>query len=264
MKHAIRRRVLRTNPLPKGKESTAVTRTSNAVDKRSLMNADQAAALLDWIRRRPRGGKRLHAFFATLHYCALWPEEAVAMRVQDVTLPGSDAGDQGCELLIHTATPEVGKQWTGTGEIHEERDLKGRAEGEGETRTVPGHPALTRILRQHIEDEELKPGELLFQGETGGILAGSVIRRAWRSARKAVLLPHVFESPTGKRVYDNRHTRLTKLLNDGIPPAQVAEWAGKSVPVRLATYARCVDGQLPDLKRRLEAAGDLPEPADAG
>jgi integrase len=262
MKHAIRRRVLRTNPLPKGKESTAVTRTSNAVDKRSLMNADQAAALLDWIRRRPRGGKRLHAFFATLYYCALRPEEAVAMRVQDVTLPASDAGDQWCELLIHTATPEVGKQWTDTGEVHEERDLKGRAEGE--TRTVPGHPALTRILRQHIADEQLKPGDLLFQGETGGILAGSVIRRAWRSARKAVLPPHVFESPTGKRVYDNRHTRLTKWLNDGIPPAQVAEWAGNSVPVLLATYARCVEGQLPDLKKRLEAAGDLPEPADAG
>ncbi|MFJ5267629.1 tyrosine-type recombinase/integrase [Streptomyces sp. NPDC088358] len=262
MKHAIRRRVLRTNPLPKGKESTAVTRTSNAVDKRSLMNADQAAALLDWIRRRPRGGKRLHAFFAALYYCGLRPEEAVAMRVQDVTLPGPDAADQWCELLIHTATPEVGKQWTDTGEIHEERDLKGRAEGE--TRGAPGHPALTRILRQHIEDEELKPGDLLFQGENGGILAGSVIRRAWRGARKAVLPPHVFESPTGRRVYDNRHTRLTKWLNDGIPPAQVADCAGNSVPVLLATYARCVEGQLPDLKRRLEAAGDLPERPDAG
>ncbi|WP_416979350.1 hypothetical protein [Streptomyces sp. T028] len=100
--------------------------------------------------------------------------------------------------------------------------------------------------------------------EKGGILAGSVIRRAWRSARKAVLPQHVFEVPTGRRVYDNRHTRLTKWLNDGIPPAQVAEWAGNSVPVLLAPYARCVEGQLPDLKRRLEAAGDLPEPPDAG
>lgn len=91
---------------------------------------------------------------------------------------------------------------------------------------MPGHPALTRILRQHIEVEQLQPGDLLFQGESGGILAGSVIRRAWRSARKAVLPPHVYESPTGRRVYDNRNTRLTKWLNDGVPPAQVAEWAG--------------------------------------
>lgn len=111
--------------------------------------------------------------------------------------------------------------------------------------------------RQRIADEQLHPGDLLFQGESDGILAGSVIRRAWRSARKAVLPPHVFESPTGRRVYDNRNTRLTKWLNDGIPPAQVAEWAGNGVAVLLATYARCIDGQLPDLKRRLEAAGDF-------
>ncbi|MFF9620186.1 hypothetical protein [Streptomyces griseosporeus] len=69
-----------------------------------------------------------------------------------------------------------------------------------------GHRALTCILRRHIEDEQLQPGDLLFQGESGGILAGSVIRRAWRSARKAVLPTHVYESPAGRRVYDNRNT----------------------------------------------------------
>jgi integrase len=265
MKYAIRRGVLRDNPVPKGKESTAATRTSNAVDKRCLLNADQAAALLGYIRKRSRGGKRLHAFFATLYYYGPCPEEAVAMCVADVRLPAVDAADQWCELVIHTATPEVGEQWTDTGEIHGRRDLKGRAEKD--TRTVPGHPALTRVLRQHIDDERLKLGDLLFQGENG-VLAGSVIRHAWRGARQAVLPPHVFDSPTGKRVYDNRHTRLTKWLNDGIPAAQVAEWVGNSVPVLLATYARWIDGQLPDLKRRLEAAGDLPElseeqPADS-
>ncbi|MFF8943062.1 hypothetical protein ACF1A5_12485 [Streptomyces sp. NPDC014864] len=105
---------------------------------------------------------------------------------------------------------------------------------------------------------------MLFQGECGGILAGPVIRRAWRSARKAVLSPHVYESPTGRRVYDNRNTRPTKWLNDGIPPAQVAEWAGNSVAVLPATYARCIDGRLPGPKLRLEAAGDLPQMPGAG
>ncbi|MFF9812084.1 hypothetical protein [Streptomyces sp. NPDC014006] len=37
---------------------------------------------------------------------------------------------------------------------------------------------------------------------------------------------------------------MTKWLNDGIPLAEVAEWAGNSVAVLLATYARCGDGQL--------------------
>jgi hypothetical protein len=44
-------------------------------------------------------------------------------------------------------------------------------------------------------------------------------------------------------VYDCRHTCLTAWLNKGIPPAQVAEWAGNSVPVLLAIYARCIVGQ---------------------
>ncbi|MEW2285568.1 hypothetical protein [Streptomyces sp. NPDC047841] len=56
------------------------------------------------------GGERLHVFFATLYCWGPRPEEAVAMRVEDVTLPEPDASDQWCELLIHTATPEVGKQ----------------------------------------------------------------------------------------------------------------------------------------------------------
>ncbi|WP_369169473.1 hypothetical protein AB5J49_16970 [Streptomyces sp. R28] len=89
-------------------------------------------------------------------------------------------------------------------------------------------------------------------------------RRAWRGARMAGLAPHVFESPAGRRVYGNSDTRLTKWLNDGILPAQVVDWAGNSVAVLLATYARCVEGQLPDLKRRPEAAGALPERSSAG
>ncbi|MFG2726266.1 hypothetical protein [Streptomyces canus] len=55
------------------------------------------------------------------------------------------------ELLLHTAGPEVGKNWTDDGEtddgeIHEQRGLKGHAGDD--TRVVPGHP-LTRVLLEH-------------------------------------------------------------------------------------------------------------------
>ncbi|MFJ9854720.1 hypothetical protein [Streptomyces sp. NPDC101150] len=53
-------------------------------------------------------------------------------------------------------------------------------------------------------------------------------------------------------------------VEHGVPPAQVAEWAGNSVLVLLATYARCISGQLSDLKRRIEAGGDLAEVPAAG
>ncbi|HWU09344.1 MAG TPA: hypothetical protein VN520_23680 [Streptomyces sp.] len=48
---------------------------------------------------------------------------------------------------------------------------------------------------------------------------------------------------------------MTKWLNHGIPPA---EWAGNSVPVLLAIYARCVSGQLSELKKRMEAGRTSP------
>lgn len=60
-------------------------------------------------------------------------------------------------------------------------------------------------------------------------------------------------------MYDNRHTRPTKWLNDGVPPARVAQWAGSGAAVFLAACAHCVDGRLPAPKRWLEAAGGLPE-----
>ncbi|ANZ18642.1 tyrosine-type recombinase/integrase [Streptomyces noursei] len=255
MEYAVKHRILRANPLPKGRG--AAPKTSSAVDKRSLLNPEQAARLLGWVRRRPRGGKRLHAFFATMYYAGPRPEEVVAMDVADIRLPDEDAEDQWCELLFHTAKPEVGKNWTDTGAIREERGLMGRASDD--TRVVPGHPSLTRILREHIKAENLTPGNPVFQGEKGGVLAGSVIRRAWRTARAEALSPEEFASPLGKRVYDLRHTCLTNWLNDGVPPAQVAEWAGNSVPVLLAVYARCISGQLQDLKQRILARRDLPE-----
>jgi hypothetical protein len=45
----------------------------------------------------------------------------------------------------------------------------------------------------------------------------------------------------------------------GIPPAQVAEWAGNSVPILLAIYARCIVGQLADCLKRIEGIQDLPK-----
>ncbi|MDT0269220.1 hypothetical protein RM844_23325 [Streptomyces sp. DSM 44915] len=114
-----------------------------------------------------------------------------------------------------------------------------------------------KILREHTAREGLREEDPLFRGERGDRLAGSVIRRAWGRAREEVLTAAEYASPLGRRVYDLRHTCLTTWLNNGVPPADVAEWAGNSVPVLLSTYARCLDGQKRDLQRRIEAAQDL-------
>lgn len=50
-------------------------------------------------------------------------------------------------------------------------------------------------------------------------------------------------------------------LNKGIPPAQVVEWAGNSVPVLLAIYARCIVGQLANDLKQIEDIRYVPEAA---
>jgi len=50
-------------------------------------------------------------------------------------------------------------------------------------------------------------------------------------------------SPVARRPYDLRHACLSTWRNAGVPPAQVAEWAGHSVNVLLRVYAKSIDGQ---------------------
>jgi len=244
------------NPLKTVKKPKA--KVSKAIDKRSLLNHRHAMRLLAQVKRAPRTGWKLHAFFATLYYAGLRPEEAAGLHVQDLQLPEEGWG----EILVHEAAPEPGSQWSDSGKPRDRRGLKGRAAGD--TRPVPAHPSLVKILRRYIQDpgsahaprQPLKPADALFPGDRGGDLAGSVYRRAWNKARVAVLTDQETASPMGKRVYDLRHTCLTNWLNSGVPAPKVAEWAGNSVPVLLAVYAKCISGQDDDLKKRIE--GQLP------
>src|SRR5581483_1971064 len=159
--------------------------------------------------------------------------------------------------------PEIGKRWTDSGEVRDKRSQpKGREKGEA--RYVPAHPELVAILREYIAWLDLKPADRLFTGVRKGnhdLLSALVVRRAWAAARLAVLGEDVtapdgtatrtVRTLTGQKVYDLRHACLTGWLNSGVPPAQVAEWAGNSVPVLLGTYAKCLSGQEADYKRRI-------------
>ena len=103
--------------------------------------------------------------------------------------------------------------------MHERRGLKGRAQGD--TRLVMVHPALIAMLHTVIDQYDLQPGDLLFPGEGGGMLAGSGFRRVWSKARKAVLPEHEYSSPVGKRVHDLRRvgSSLGRADRSWVPPA---------------------------------------------
>ena len=57
-----------------------------------------------------------------------------------------------------------------------------------------------------------------------------------------------------KRPYDLRHAAVSTGLSAGVPPTQIAEWAGHSVEVLLRVYAKCIDGQDDVARQRIEDA----------
>jgi integrase len=76
----------------------------------------------------------------------------------------------------------------------------------------------------------------------------------WGKARIAALPPEQAQSPLARRPYDLRHAAVSTWLSAGVPPTQVAEWAGHSVVVLLQIYAKCIVGQEDAARQRIAAA----------
>jgi len=229
----------------------AAPKVSSQVDRRSVVNPRQARALLDAVRAQQPSGPRLVAFFAAMYYAGLRPEEAINLAADNVIAPpaGQSDDDDWGELHIRSATPDAGSEWTDDGSMREMRQLKHRAEGD--SRIVPTHPELTRLLRQHLANFVTEPDGRLFGGVRGGQLPTITYRRAWIRARRTALSAPEQASPLARRPYDLRHACLSTWLNGGVYPTQVAEWAGHSVDVLLRIYAKCVVGQDELAKRRI-------------
>jgi len=254
MDYAIELGLLDANPIRALKWTAP--KVSSEVDRRSVVNPRQARALLEAVRSQQPSGPRLVAFFAAMYYAGLRPEEAINLRVDDVILPlrqqQNAQDDAWGELHLRSATPDAGSDWTDDGSARERRQLMHRAEGD--SRVVPTHPELTKILRDHLEQFASASDGRLFSGIRGGELPTITYRRAWTRARQEALTATEQASPLARRPYDLRHACLSTWLNGGVYPTQVAEWAGHSVEVLLRIYAKCVVGQDELAKRRISDA----------
>lgn len=246
LEHAVELKLLDRNPLVTLKWKAP--RTSHVIDRGSVANPTQARTLLDAVGQMQRSGPRLKAFFAVMYFAALRPEEAVALKAQNLTLPQDGWG----EIVLEASRPDAGREWTNTGRQRDERQLKHRARGE--KRRVPTPPELTAILQEHLDRFGVGSEGRLFPGERGGELPSITYGRVWRRARCAALTPEEVASPLASRPYDLRHAAVSTWLNGGVPPTQVAEWAGHSVAVLLQVYAKCLVGQDALARQRVEAA----------
>ncbi|MBN9758889.1 integrase [Pseudonocardia sp. Ae707_Ps2] len=242
--YAVERGHLSANPLVGLKWKAP--KPSGAVDRRTVVNPIQARTLLAAVRETRRSGPRLVAFFGLMYFAALRPEEAVNVRAVNLTLPN---GNGWGEIHLQEATPHAGTEWTDDGEQRDRRQLKGRARGEH--RAVPASPELVELLKQHVAEFGLGEDGRLFPGGRVVELPKITYIRAWKVARSIAFTPEVVASPLAATPYSLRHACVSTWLNAGVPATQVAEWAGHSVEVLLKVYAKCIEGQDYEARRRV-------------
>ncbi|MDM4784289.1 MULTISPECIES: tyrosine-type recombinase/integrase [unclassified Micromonospora] len=254
LQYAVELEEFEFNPIDKLRVRSQRKKIAEVVDRRVVVNQRQAMELLIAVTyvgqrgRKAKRGERLVAFFACLYFAALRPAEALALREQDCDLPEKGWG----RLTLAKSRPQAGKRWTDSGEVHDDRGLKHRAEDE--PRSVPIPPALVAILRAHIERFGAAKDGRLFQSERGNVVAASTYSRVWDEARRLALTPRQVDSPLAGRPYDLRHAAVSLWLNAGVPATEVADRAGHSVDVLLKVYATCIDGAEATVNDRIAEA----------
>lgn len=247
LEHAVEQKIFSSNPLDGIKWT--VPKAVTAVDPRTVVNPAQAKQLLDAVSKVGRKrGPRLRALFACIYYAALRPEEAADLRQRNCTLPESGWGS----IVLERARPQGTKRWTNSGETHESRSLKHRADKE--TREIPIPPALVAMLREHIAAYGTAEDGRIFATGTGGTYSSSAHSYVWQEARKLALTPEQAASSLAARPYDLRHAAVSLWLNAGVPAVEVAKRAGHSVDVLLRVYAKCMDGQQEQINSKINDA----------
>jgi integrase len=246
IKYAVELNLLDRNPLDR--ISTPPPRAFSLVDRRVVINPDQARRLINAVADQGHTGERYVAFFATMYFAALRPGEVLALRKQDCLLPETGWG----RLCFAESSPYAGGAWTDSGDDSPRKTLKHRAKHE--SRNVPAHPELVAYLRAHIDQFGTAPDGRLFVRPDGHNIRYATFANLWSKAREAVLAAEEFNSPLGKRPYDLRHAAVSTWLNAGVSAPQVAEWAGHGVDVLLSVYAKCIDGQEERDLRRIDEA----------
>jgi integrase len=248
IEYAVELEELADNPLDRIKSKRRSLKIAQEVDRRAVVNPRQASELLTAVTYCGRTrGQHMRAMFACMYYGGLRPAEALGLREADCFLPEEGWGS----LTLEKTRPEAGKQWTDSGEVHDDRGLKHRADKE--TRLVPIPPELVAIIREHVKANGASPDGRLFRTSRERPFSASAINGVWSQARMLAFTPAQVLSPLAQTPYDLRHAAVSLWLNAGVPAPDVAERAGHSVDVLLKVYAKCIDGQREIANRRIEA-----------
>ena len=232
LEFSVRRKYLRENPLDSS--DWQAESPSIEVDRRLVLSPDQCRLAADALKKLSPAAARFYPFVSVLWLAGLRPSEAAHLKVKNLTLPETGWG----RIEVTGAAVEVGGRWTDTGERADIKGLKWRKQGA--VREVPIPPELVKILRGHVNQNNLKDNDLLFTAARGGTLASSSIHRYWDQALEVVF-------PQGDPLRDTsvawlRHTNGSILLEAGVNPVEVARRLGHSPDVLLRIYAGVMRG----------------------
>lgn len=233
LKLAVRRGVLASNPMDK--VEWRVPDRTLAVDISTVPSLNDIMAMVDFTKAGPMASRRYAALFACVGIAGMRPSEAMALRVEDLTLPHRGWG----MATLRGATTSPGVRYTNTAGVHEDKQLKQRAVGA--VRAVPLAPVLVGCLRQHLV-EFPAVGDRVFTTSRGTPMGTTSYSEAWRRARAdrwsgSSVLGQV-------TLYDLRHSAATLMLRAGVMPAEVARRLGHSVDVLMRTYAGVLDDEV--------------------
>jgi hypothetical protein len=140
---AVRKKRLPKNPFLSANlpEHWTPPKADDTVDPRSVGSPQLVADMLtvaSYIGARQ--GPRFVAFFGCMFYALMRPAEVARLTKAGCPLPEEGWGS----LTFGDSVPAPGKEWTNTGDVHEERGLKGRSRKS--VRRVPIPPELVWML----------------------------------------------------------------------------------------------------------------------
>jgi len=231
---------LELNPWPQSnraprrsdRQTSIIANPGTPVNQQSLLSPSVAIATIDRpIGKTERKGLRARRLLlATMWFAGLRPGEAVALRIEDCTLPKTGWG----ALKIVRAKTGAGRRWTGIGE-----HVGGPKTVD---RIVPIPPELVSRIVAHVGD---RTSGLVAPNERGEMVDVGNLSKTWRSLRQ-----------DKSRPYDLRAARASLHVNSRRPLATVALEMGHSKETLLKHYLRPFEGDeevgLEEVERLLD------------
>lgn len=182
--------------------------------------------ILDALESHQPASRQYRILSYVCGFAGLRPGEAIALVVEDLTLPDIGWGS----IRVQRAWSGVqGGTWNG------ESEKIGRPKTERSRRVVPIPPLLVKELNNWLVENDVISGPL-FVTRSGTRPTQSNWRRALLRARREASWPHAL-TPYGLRRTNASHLAQT------IPIAEAAERLGHSVEVLTTHYVKRVAGQ---------------------